>query len=418
MRYKIVFISQFSSESVREKLRLKQYVTRKLLANLRGKRLHAYQDYAIWVADYLSEFEKHPEYEFHFVGPHRGMKSNTQSFELNGVYYHFFKNDGCYLYDLLESRYHFEERNDYLKNRTKNINIIDEIKPDLIILCGAENPNYATAIADITGVPVYVILQTLLNDPKRIEMGVGTPYRRKVEMEVFKKAKYFCTSAAKAQEIIKKNNEKAVFLPAGFPTHRPEVHTPEKKDFDFVFFSRNVTSFKGIEDLLKALAIVKNEHPDVSLNIIGCVSNDYKIRLDSIITELGISQNVHFAGYYELLDDTYKNVVKAKAATVPGITAGLNSTVREAMLMGLPTICYESAGTKDINSDKHCLLIAKMQDVNDLACQMKFVLEKAEESQKIAANGKEYAENIFSNKAIVNRLLDNCKQIFEQEKNS
>lgn len=416
MKFKIVFLSQYSDSSIRKKLNLKKYLFRNWLYQIRHKNDSLYPDYAIWVADFIYEFEKHPEYEFHYVGPHRGMKSNIQLFELNGIFYHLFRNDGCYLYDLLESRYHFEERNNYLKNRRKIAKIIDSIKPDLIILCGAENPNYATAISDITGIPIYVILQTLLNDPKRIEMGVGTPYRRKVEMEVFKKAKYFCVSVAKPQEIIKSVNNDAVFLPAGFPTHRPVVQTPEKKDYDFVFFSRNVTPFKGIEDLLNALAIVKNKYSKVTLNIIGGVNGDYRKHLDTIINKLGISENVIFSGYYQLLEDTYKNVIRAQAAAVPGITAGLNSTVREAMLMGMPTICYDTIGTKDINKDKQCLLVAQMEDVQDLARQLLWVLDNPEKVCEVAQNGKDYADRVFSNKAIVDQLLLNCNAILEDSK--
>lgn len=415
-KQKIVFLSQFSNTNVRERLNLKSYVFRRWLYRKRGLDVKLYQDYAIWVADFLTEFEKHPEFEFHFIGPHKGMKNERQAFEMNGVYYHFFKNDGCYVYDFLNSRFHIEERNDYQQNRKRILNLIGEIQPDIVILCGAENPNYAWAVTNVKGIPVYVILQTLLNDPKRIEMGVGTPYRRKVEMEVFKKAQYFCTSAEKAQNYIKEVNSGAVFLPAGFPTHRPEVVIPEKKEYDFVFFSRNVTAFKGIEDLLKALAIVHKKHPEVTLNIIGGVSDEYKQHLNTIISESGITDNVRFAGYYELLDDTYKNVVKAKAVTVPGITAGLNSTVREAMLMGLPTICYESEGTSNINEERQCLLTAKMEDIQDLANQMLMVLDSPEYVVEVAINGKEYADRVFSNKATVNRLLDNCKQLIEQKR--
>ena len=89
-RNRIVFLSQFSEASIRGNLLLKKFRIREFISRLKGNRYMPYQDYAIWVYEFLNEFEKHPEYEFHFVGPHRGMKRDIQSFELNGVNYHFF----------------------------------------------------------------------------------------------------------------------------------------------------------------------------------------------------------------------------------------------------------------------------------------------------------------------------------------
>lgn len=410
---KIVFLCHFSNSKVRDNLELKCLGIRNLINKLRGFPSLSYDDMAIWVSDYIQEFEKHPEYEFHIVAPHKGMKKEFQSFEINSINYHFFKCDNNIISDWYNSRLSIEEKNNYKKNRTRINKIITGIHPDLVMLCGAENPYYSLGVLDINKTPVYVILQTLLNSPKRIEMGVGTPYRRKIEVDVLTHAHYFCASGEKTINKIQEFNPHAVMLPAKFPTHRPLIEKCETKDYDFVFFSRGISVEKGIEDLLKAMKIVAKKNERVSLNVIGACGSDYRKHLDAMIASLGIAQNVHFSGFYDRIDDMYANVLKAKAVVVPGITAGLNSTVREAMFMGLPTICYQTSSTDVINKEKICLLTASMGDIEDLAKQMFFTIDNPDRAIEIAANGKDYAEKEFGNKAIVDKLLDNCRLIIE-----
>ena len=411
---KIVFLCHFSNSSIRSKLYLKDYCITNRLLKFFNKKTKQYDDFAIWVSDYIKEFEKHSEYEFHVVAPHKGMKKSSQSFEISGICYHFIKCDGSYIIDFFKSHFRYEEKNNYSRNRRKIYSFLNSISPDLIILCGAENPYYSASVLGINDIPIYVITQTLLNDEKRIDMGIGTDYRRQKEIEVFKHAHFFCTSAEKTIKRIKEVNVNAIFLPAGFPTHRPVVTIPEKKDFDFVFFARNVSKNKGIEDLLYAFAVVKKKYQYVQLNIIGGCNTDYKKKLDRDIEQLEINKNVHFSGYFEQISDVYNCIAKARAVVVPGITAVLNSTVREAMFIGLPTICYETPATIVINKERRSLITVPMCDVKALAKQMLFTIEQHEKVADIAKNGKEYAENFFSNEAIVNKLLANCQKIIEK----
>ena len=263
---------------------------------------------------------------------------------------------------------------------------------------------------------MYVILQTLLNDPKRIELKVGSPYRRSVEQEIFRHANYYSTAGPKETQIIKSINPNAVFLPVRFPTHKPNVEIPEKKDYDFVFFSRNVTPFKGIEETLYAFAAVKRSHKSVRINIIGAVDNQYLPKLNEICNQMDITENVFFSGYYPLLEDAYRNVVKAKIAVLPGITSSLNSTIRESMLLGMPVICFESDATSKINEEKKCLLTAKYGEVEDLSRIMLYTLENGDKTMEIVANGKEYANQNFGIENIVDLLLNNSRLIIENSK--
>lgn len=410
---KIVFLCHFSSSIIRDELELKDYRVRNTIQGWFGRGPVVYDDFAIWVSDYISEFEKYDSLDVHIIAPHKGMKRATQSFDRNHTHYHFVKCDGGFLRDVVNRKFKLEQKTDYAATRKRIGGVIDDVNPDIVLLCGAENPYYSLSVLDVKDKPVYVILQTLLNDPKRIGMGIGTAYRRRVEANIFRHARFFCTSEEKAMNTIRCFNNDALFLPAGFPTHRPDVPLSKSKECDFVFFSRVVSKNKGIEDVIEALAMVKKEFPKVSLHIIGGSNTDYKSFLLDQIKRLDVQDNIRFLGYFQNMEDTYTHVAKAKVVVVPGITAALNSTVRESMLMGKPTICYDTSGTKDINKERRCLLTAPLCDKKMLAGQMMFALKNEDQTQQIARNGKEYAEKVFSNVAIVKRLIENCKLIIE-----
>ena len=410
-RYKIMFLCNFSNPLVRERVRLERGRIRSLFYRFKPQQLHYETDYAVWVSDYIEQFEKHPEYEFHIISPMQGLRGESQHFEERGIYYHFYNCSFGLFHSFANVLLNLEERRDYPTIRRRISRIRERISPDLVLLCGAENPYYSIGVIDVKDRPVYVILQTLLNTTKRIEMNVGTPYKRRIELEIFRHAGFFCTSNSEWQRIIREQNEKAIMLPAGFPTHRPEIVVPQEKEYDYVFFAKTVAKYKGVEDLLKAMKIVKEHYPSAKLNIIGGVEADYQKVLAQMIENLGIVDNVHFAGQYQEVREVFENVAKSKSAVLPGVTGTLNSTIRESMLIGLPTICYALPATEYINAQGLCLLTVPMGDVEALARQMRFILEQPEQARKVADRGKEYAERQFSNEARVNKLLENCQRI-------
>ena len=161
------------------------------------------------------------------------------------------------------------------------------------------------------------------------------------------------------------------------------------------------------------MGTVVKQVPDARLCIIGKCEDNYRRFLDELITSLSITRNVVFAGYFELIEDVYNTVAKAGIAVLPGITAGLNSTIREAMLMGLPTICYRSRATDSINSKAENLIAAEKEDIGELAGLMIKALSDRVWVSQVAIRGKVYADTAFSNKAIVEKLLDNCKLIVD-----
>lgn len=418
-RIKIAFVCHFSNKSVRENLPLKNWKSRNLVLKLLKHGLWAYADFALWVVEFVNIFKEHAdEVELHVIAPHKGLKTISESFVEDGVSYHFYKMDGSLPYDLFCAKTHWKERKDYCKEGKRCQRIIERINPDIICLCGAENPEYASVVFRIQDKPIYLIPQTLLNDPKRVELGVASQYRIDFEKRVYGNIGFISADGEKFKEFAHGCNPLIKFYPMPFPTHKPPVFNDIVKEYDFVFFASNVMKNKGIEDVLKALAIVKQSYSTVSLYIIGGCESAYRRFLEEMIKQEGIEKNVIFSGKYENIDDVFYNVQKAKIVVVPGITAALNGTVRESMLMGMPVIVYSTESTMAINKEKQCLLEAKMESYTDLAEKMIFAISNHQIINDIAGNGKEYAERVFGNGRISNIIMDNIKSILYNNNNT
>ena len=413
MKPKIVFLCHFSSIFVRKHLRLKSHVFRHWLFKVLHRTGFQYHDFAIWVSDYIEEFKKNTDFEYHIVAPHKGMKHQIETFCEEGIHYHFYKCDGSLLYDALNAKFHWDEKNDFKHNRTLIAKIVNTISPQLVCLCGAENPYYSLGVLEVRDVPIYVILQTLLNDELRATYNVSSPYRREKELIVFSHAKYFSTASKKAIDVIRAVNNDAIILPSGFPTHRPRVLECDKQ-YDFMFFARSVSKNKGIEDYLKAVSIVSNYFPSVHCGVIGSCEASYRSRLDKIISDNKINDNVSFLGLFDSVDKAYTEVKKSKVLVLPSITAALNSTVREGMLMGQPVICYQNDAIDRINEHERCIITARYRDVEDLASKMKESLEHPEVTTQIGYNALDYSNHHFSNEVIVRKLLENSQLIIEK----
>lgn len=407
---KIVFLCHFSNPEVRSRLSLKSWALRNWICKLMKHPLWSHSDFAVWVDDFITEFKKHTdEHEFHIVAPHTGMRKRYQSYVMDGIHYHFYKEGSNLLSEYIDAKFHLSERNDYRKAGKRTANIISDINPDVVCLCGAENPSYGAGIFHIKGIPVFLIPQTFLNDGKRMAMKVATPYRAVFEKKVFSKVDVISTCQADMISFVKDLNPKVQICNIGFPTHKPTYDHNIKKEYDFVFFAKTIAVFKGIEDAIKALAIVKETHPNVSLAIIGGCNQDYQIKLNELILSKGLKSNVCFLGHFPTMDEVYRNVQYARIAVLPGITAALNSTVREALALRLPTITYMTVDTESINEKAPTIHTSEMQNIDELSAKMIDLLDNKELYELYSQNAAIYAKSYFDNAPIVDKLLDILK---------
>lgn len=398
MKHIILFCNYTSSET-RSHLHLSNLKMDNMFRSLLHVPKLKYIDAAPWIEAFVKFFQTQEEYVLHIVAIQIGLKHATEHFVENGVHYHCIKSGLGVISKVMDVFLGTQKKKGFPIYQHRFDMALKGIKPDVVMICGAENPDYATAFINNECPNKLVILQTLMNDPKRIAMGVSSEYRREIENKVIRHSNHFAVPDSQWIGYIKSVNSNAICHPFIFPTIEPVVDKETKKQYDFVFFAGMLGRNKGTNDVVSALAIVAKKFPKVTLNIIGSADERYMATLRQQIKDGGVEKNITMTPSFPVREDVFKQVVKSRYAVLPGITASLNSTVREAMLMGMPTITYETPDTIKINREELCIITAKMEDVLNLAEKMEYAFTHINEIKLIAKHGECYAQRHFSQTA-------------------
>lgn len=412
-KLKVALICHFSNQNVRDELPLAKLGVRNKIRSLFGKPpIQVNKDYAPWVTSLIQEFEKLGNLEVHVIAPHIGLTHLTHEFIKNGVHYHFYKSDLFYLYDTLRRKMPFRYEPKYRMNRFLVKRFIKRIKPDIVDLIGAENPFYSITALDVDDVPLYLSLQTVYTNPARLRhSGQCDPFRWDLEMQIHKKIVYYGCSGRMHRDLILKNRPDAVILKANFIRIQPALFSDAIKTFDFAFFAAHVCTGKGIEDALRALAKVKAFKTDVSLDVVGNCSPEYKAIITRLIEEMNLRENVSFHGYFALQSDMFRHIQQARFAILPIKLDVIPGTVVESMFLELPVVTYKTSGTPYLNKNAPCVLLAEIGDIDTLAQQMLKLLDSPSLADALKRNAKAFAVKEYDSAACARRIASNYQAV-------
>ncbi len=401
---KVAFICHFSNAQVRARLPLAGlHLKNALKSILRRQIKNDYIDFAPWVSNLVREFSTFPELELHVIAPHRGLKKMSFEFSLDGVRYYFFKPD----WPLLHRSFHFSARPRFSKNRFLIKRFLGKIKPDLVNLIGAENPYYAMAALDLGDKPLFVSLQTVYSNPeRRLHSDSCLELNWETELAIHRRARYFGCGGRLHYDLLLANNPEAVVFRMFFPFEKPRPDENPAKSFDFVFFAQSVSMKKGIEEALAALALVKKEKPDVTLNVIGNCQGPYRERLLDIVNQAELGDNVVFNDYFQEQADMHRQARRARFALLPYKLDVISSAVKEAILLGLPVVSCRTSGMPWLNRDGPAVLLSEIGDVPGLAANMSKLLAEPGLAAELACRARAFVEKEFDGPILASRLLE------------
>lgn len=412
-KIKVVWICHFSNQQIRAKIPLSKRYFANFLRRLLSKRSANYFDFAPWVTNLIREFEKLGNVELHIIAPHDGLTRLTYEFEMNGISYHVFKPSGKSILSRFSKKILKENNPQYKTNRKIVKQFIKTIQPDIVNLFGTENPYYSITTLDVKKIPVYVSAQTVYTNPDRLKYsGAVDKHRWDIELKIHQKELYYGCGGRMHRDLILNNNPEAVIFKSFFPIQKPSnIEKDVEKIFDFVFFAAQVTNKKGIEDALEALALVKKQYGNVTLNVVGKCAPDYKIHLLNIMQKTGIEDSVSFNDYFPLITDMHEHIKNARFALLPLKLDVISSALIEAIYLGLPVVTYRTSGTPYLNKDGETVLLADIGDTEKLAENMLKLLNTPALAEKLKRDAKVFVEREFDNKASAKRLVSNYKAV-------
>ena len=397
---KVVWICQFSNSVIQEYLPLVKLNPQN----------------STWITHLIEEFKEMNDIDLHIVCTLRWLK-NDYFFKHEGINYYFIKTGIPVISRHWPHFFKFDYFTNFYFNKKKIKKIVDSINPDIINLHGAENPVYSSSILNLKSYPVLITIQGFIS----LDLESDNYQKRKrirIERQIFQEFNNFGVRARFMSNYINSFNRNARFYWFKYP-FKALISSSEKESndiYDCVFFAR-ITKDKGIEDLIKAMSIVKQEIPNVTLKIIGggC-SDSYKDFLLDEIKKGNLESNIKLLGFLPTQEDVHREVKAAKVSVLPTYNDVLPGTIVESLRIGIPVIAYAANGVVDFNFDEEIIKLVKIADINGLANGIIELLKNDNLREKMSIRGREYTSKEFNNKIEANKMIEAYKEVIKNPK--
>jgi glycosyltransferase involved in cell wall biosynthesis len=170
------------------------------------------------------------------------------------------------------------------------------------------------------------------------------------------------------------------------------------------------SSEKGFQTAIEAFFVLKKNHSDARLLIIG--EGSERINLENLVNQLNLKNAVTFIGRLDKKEiPIYIN--QATIAIVPSYLESFGLAALEAMQMGRPVIASEVGGLPEIVSHKKTGLLVPPQDPIALCKAIESLLEQPEKTVQMGMNAREYASTHFT----LNENVSQYENLYKNLKN-
>lgn len=394
-KIKVVWICIVSNSTLRSRLELGLPKWRKLMSPILNKKLNdIVPDSAQWNTNALEEFEKIDDVNLHVIFVHPKMLKFVQRFKIDNINYYAVSNGDSSFWSFL--KLHFApSKMDYKRTWRAIVNLVEEIKPEIIHVMGAENPVYSESILFLPNkIPVLVQLQTMLHESVAIQSNPQLKYQKACERDVLMRADYIGSKSKRFPGIVREYIKKdAVFVNARLLVAENANIAPCDKQFDFVYFASYIN--KSIDLAIEAFGIAHHENPNLTLDVIGGTSESEMQALTARMEELGCKEAVFFEGKLPTHEDVMKQIRKARFALLPLKIDIVSGTIREAMWNGIPVVSTITVGTPRLNKNRESLLISPIGDHEAMAANMLRLANDSELADQLRMNAATTIEEVY-----------------------
>lgn len=394
---KVVWVCSVSNPELRKHLDLGRPWWHRLIRKLLKREQDDIRvDTAQWNTNAIREFESIDEVDLHVIFVHPYMRKRIQRFNKGNInFYAVSEWDDTLIHFL---KMHLGKGTPPFEKTWMTIAaLVEDIKPDIIHIMGAENPPYSLSINLLPHtIPTILQLQTVLNDPVIVKSYPSLIKQRDCEKKVINRACYLGTKSANlpslVREYIKRN---VIVLNLSLLLEEKVNLEPCTKSFDFVYFANNIS--KAIDLAVEAFGIAYKKNPKITLDVIGEVSEVERNYLNSRLNELKISNAVYIEGKLPTHNDVINQIRKARFALLPLKTDYVSGTIREAISNGLPVITTITNGTPVLNEQRDSVLLSKIGNHEELAENMLRLLDDNQLAERLKNNAILTVEERYGN---------------------
>jgi glycosyltransferase involved in cell wall biosynthesis len=175
---------------------------------------------------------------------------------------------------------------------------------------------------------------------------------------------------------------------------------------------------KGVEDFIRAAALIHPSHPEVRFLIVGSKmeskdgviqqDREYLDSLQSLASELGVEQRVIFAGHRA---DTPAILAESTISVLPSFSEGLSNSLLESMAAGVPTIATNVGGNPELVKHQVNGLLIPVKSPERLAQAEQMILDNPQLAAAFGRNAGAMAREGFS----LEKMAADTQALYQRE---
>ena len=168
------------------------------------------------------------------------------------------------------------------------------------------------------------------------------------------------------------------------------ITVPKAQHPTLVCVSRLV-KYKHVDDLLKSVAILMKDFPDMQCEIIGTGPEDKKLR--QLALQLGVDSHVTFHGFVPDRTDLLKIIGSSHVFCLPSSLEGFGIAIIESMACGVPFVAANIPPVMEASDHKGGLFF-RCRDVEDLAGKIRMILKDSQLQNRLIDEGLKRANDL------------------------
>lgn len=181
----------------------------------------------------------------------------------------------------------------------------------------------------------------------------------------------------------------------------PQVES-EKYTVPTISCVARLVEYKRVNDLIRAVEIIKKEIPSIQCKIIGTGPEEEKLK--SLTSQLHLEENIEFLGFVEEHDDVMKEIKSSHVFCLPSIVEGFGIVIIEAQSLETPFVAARIPPVVESSGEKGGLFF-EPKNYEELASQILKLLNDEELYQKLQLEGLEN-KNKYTKEVIGKQLND------------
>jgi glycosyltransferase involved in cell wall biosynthesis len=293
--------------------------------------------------------------------------------------------------------------------------LFKDIKPDIVLNFTIKANIYSSiisgiigikSISNITGLGTIFIKQTIVTKIAKLLYKIALRCNSKV---------FFQNSDDKSLFIHNNlaSKEKTILLPgSGVDLNKfIPIKKQDNKIFKFLLIARLLKD-KGVVEFIEAIKIIKKKYNHIEFQILGevGVANTTAITKE----ELQKWTDSDLIKYLGTTDNVQDVISKVDCVVLPSYREGMPRSLLEACAMEKSIIATNVAGCKEVVDDGVNGYLCKVRNFQDLAAKMEMMINLSnDEIDAMGKAGRNKIINEFDEKIVINKYLDNIKEILE-----